>query len=823
MRKVVRDVWSRKTRTLLVSASIFIGVLGVVTLFSSSDLLISQLENDIQQDRLAMMRIFVTVTRAAEIDNAAVLNDLNAQAGVTVVEGRAVYALLWKLPAEERFREGTIATYSSPLDQVQIEPPRKIEGEYPQPGQNQIAIERRMAERWDLRVGDSVDVRVLSGAEGELKQESFVITAILFQPYGEQRGPGFADYESLVFATYSDAQLIGGLNGFNQLYARFVDFPTAEARAQEFREAISYLTPYTPVFFSVEDPAHSVLIENTRSTNQVLIMLALVALIVSGFLVVNVINAIVVEQRRQIGVMKSLGASRWDNFTIYAGIALTYGAIGVIPGVILGIPAGFGMAQALAEQNNTIIDGFAVSPSGILIGIVVGLAVPLLAAIVPVFNGTRVRIIDAMTDLGIRTDYGRGPLSRLITWLPMPLTMRQALHNVNQKKFRLALTGITLTLAVGAFMGIYAVFTSLNAVLDGIFAAFGNQLTIDPNEGQRFEVVRDLIEDPAFQATLAEKGLIGIRAVEPGAQMAIEIDGYEPPPNQAGPPGVAGTGVNTRNPDLFELDMRSGQSWEEDPDLEGVIISSRIADGMGKKPGDTIVIMAGGNHGEFPVLGVVNIPFDWVWMKYEDLARLGGLYLDTEDATGQPEIYPNSISIITDPTDVSAKEVDALIEELNPMLLANGIPANFTNWIEFKDFISQFLLVFNVILYFAAALIALVGAIGLLTTLSMSVFERQKEIGVMRSVGATSQEVALQFLIEGLIIGVAAWAIGIPIGYLISRGLNAALPFEGLAKGFPAETVILGLIGMLVIVTVASLWPSLVAARKTISEILRYQ
>jgi ABC-type antimicrobial peptide transport system permease subunit len=372
-------------------------------------------------------------------------------------------------------------------------------------------------------------------------------------------------------------------------------------------------------------------------------------------------------------------------------------------------------------------------------------------------------------------------------------------------------------------MGIYAVFTSLNAVLDGIFAAFGNQLTIDPNEGQRFEVVRDLIEDPAFQATLAEKGLIGIRAVEPGAQMAIEIDGYEPPPNQAGPPGVAGTGVNTRNPDLFELDMRSGQSWEEDPDLEGVIISSRIADGMGKKPGDTIVIMAGGNHGEFPVLGVVNIPFDWVWMKYEDLARLGGLYLDTEDATGQPEIYPNSISIITDPTDVSAKQVDALIEELNPMLLANGIPANFTNWIEFKDFISQFILVFNVILYFAAALIALVGAIGLLTTLSMSVFERQKEIGVMRSVGATSQEVALQFLIEGLIIGVMAWAIGIPIGYLISRGLNAALPFEGLAKGFPAETVLLGLIGMLVIVTVASLWPSLAAARKTISEILRYQ
>ena len=51
-------------------------------------------------------------------------------------------------------------------------------------------------------------------------------------------------------------------------------------------------------------------------------------MIVSGFLVTNVISAIVLEQSRQIGVMKSLGATRWDNFLMYSGIALTYGMIG---------------------------------------------------------------------------------------------------------------------------------------------------------------------------------------------------------------------------------------------------------------------------------------------------------------------------------------------------------------------------------------------------------------------------------------------------------------------------------------------------------------
>lgn len=82
---------------------------------------------------------------------------------------------------------------------------------------------------------------------------------------------------------------------------------------------------------------------------------------------------------------------------------------------------------------------------------------------------------------------------------------------------------------------------------------------------------------------------------------------------------------------------------------------------------------------------------------------------------------------------------------------------------------------------------------------------------------------AVQFLVEGITVGVVAWALGIPLGYVISRGLSAALPFETFGIGFPPQTAIFGLAGMLVVVTVASLWPSLAAARKTVSDILRYQ
>jgi putative ABC transport system permease protein len=826
LRKILRDVGSRKTRTFLVSFSIFIGVFGVVALFSTGELLIKQLEKDIQKDHLAMMRIVLTASREAQIDNDAALATLRTQPGVTVLEGRAVYPILWKLPDEDRFRDGIVAAYSEPLDQLVLEVPRLTRGAFPEAGQGQIAIERRMAERWDLEIGDQIDVRVLSAAgSSEIVQETLTISGITFQAYGEQTNSGLADYESLAFAAYPDAQRIAGFNGYNLLYGRFIDYETAKVESAHFQAAISDNTEYTPVFSVVENPEKSPVIENTRRTNGVLIMLAMVALLVSGFLVVNVVNSIVVEQRRQIGVMKSLGASRFDNFYIFAGIALSYGLLGVIPGVILGVPGGYFMAQALAEQSNTIIEEFAISPAGIILGIVVGLAVPFLAAVIPVFNGTRVSILSAMTDYGISTDYGQGPIARVIRAMPLPLTLRQAFNNVNQKKFRLALTGITLTVAVGAFMGIFAVFSSLNAVVDDIFAVFGSEMSIVPLEGQQFEAIRDVVMTDEFKQRLDEKGLLAITSVDPGAQLAIEVEGYEPPPAQTGPPGVSAFGINADNPELMDFDLRSGTDWRENPDLDGIVISSNLADATGKDAGDSMVIQAGGGKGTFAIIGVINFPFDWIWMRYEDLAHLGGLYLvppsEGDDSAG--EIYPNSISIMLDEPDPTVEQVDAVIEEVKDAMLANGVNATYTNWIEFREFISNFIMVFNIILYFAAALIAAVGAIGLLTSLSMSVFERQKEIGVMRSVGATSRAVALQFLVEGLTIGILAWVAGIPLGYIISRGLNSALPFQNLGGGFPLQTIILGLVGMIIVVTIASLWPSLAAARRTISDILRYQ
>jgi ABC-type antimicrobial peptide transport system permease subunit len=81
-----------------------------------------------------------------------------------------------------------------------------------------------------------------------------------------------------------------------------------------------------------------------------------------------------------------------------------------------------------------------------------------------------------------------------------------------------------------------------------------------------------------------------------------------------------------------------------------------------------------------------------------------------------------------------------------------------------------------------------------------------------------------QFLTEGLVVGIIAWIVGLPLAYLIEVGLLSVTGFDETFKAvFPVSAAIIVLVGMLLITALASLWPSLSAARKTVSDILRYQ
>jgi len=965
-RKIISDVLGRKGRTALVSLAIFIGVAGTIALFSMSNILVGQLKEDVKEDKLAMLDVRITINEDVELVNDTYLQALNELTGTTNVIGVVNAVCQFKLNADdETFQDGFINASSVPYSSASpIEPLRLVSGRYPSQDANEIAIEQRLADKYGLKVGDRIFLRISSpsreksqaGATGTM--EVWTIAGIVFNPYvgaSEEGGPGGleATPEESMYSHVNDANYVSGTTGYTHFKARFVDYSTAEEMSGEFISLIADDMPYIPVSAHSADPANNELVSKAEQIGSIMSYLALASLVVTGFLVFNVISAIVGEQRRQIGLLKALGATRLDNLLMYCGIAFAYGVIGVVPGVIVGIPGGYVASSLLAPRMDTVLGGFQISPVAIAIGVLVGLLTPVLAAIVPVFLGTRVKILEAFTDLGLDARYGAGPIARLIGILPLPTTIRQGLSNASLKKGRLALTVITLAIAVGVFMGIFAAFTSLITGFD-MFADYNNvEIGVFPFEGREPAEVITVLEDD-FQAAGNET----LASIEPGFQAQIEIEGYESKlmgDRGGGGVNAYGYAVESDTP-AFNFSMTEGEILSTDTAGDGVILSNLLANNMGKGIGDTIVVNSFGitteltivgvseylleqiwldwrtlalavgytanaptpnmyftavilenyegslpdnqvtivgiddraeeylilgqfeqgefitpgepgiilsqdaaaNGGysvgdtltlaattqdgasaEYPIVGIFRlpeisdeeasseetaseeeseeIPPDIVCMFWLDLARLEGV-----DLSGDP--LPRGYFVTTNLDDPTLDELDGIVDEVNDVMLDNGIPSYTFNYVAGMESFRQMFQTFQVIMQLVAGLIALVGALGLLTTLSMNVFERQREIGVMRAIGAGSATVAAQFLTEGLLVGLMAWVVGLPLAAALQALLLDVGGFtDFLAVTFPLVAAIYGLVGIAIVSTIASLWPSIVAARKTVSNTLRYQ
>lgn len=935
--KIWRDVRARLGRTALVSCAIFIGVAGTIAIFSMSFVLVGQLQEDIKPDELPMITIYGGGTSPTDEAKMAGMEEIP---GITDIVGLVINPMRFKLSADqEDYDDGSISSFTVDYAEgLPLIPLRLVEGDYPARDQKQVAVEQRMAEQYDLGVGDSVFINILSpNSEGEVNTlEEWTITGVVFHPYSGLYGQNVQP-QTAVYGYIPEANYIGGTIGLGGFMTRFTDYDTAVENEELLTNFVANDMDYLVGFVQKEDPAQNQLVRSVATLAGTMSFLAIIALVVSGFLVVNVISSIVVEQKRQIGVMKSIGASTWDNFLIYTGMAFAYGMIGVAIGVPVGVLGGNVATQALAPELNTVIEGFQFSIPAIIIGVVVGLAIPVFAALIPVAFGTRVTILEALTDLGIDANYGSGPLAKLISLLPVPITVRQGLSNISIKKVRLIFTVITLSIAVGAFMGIFAFFSNLTSGINNYLESFNVQVGVFPTQVRNVEGVERILKSE----------FPNIESIEPGFLLQVEFEGYEPVASAGGPPGIFAYGydINSDTP-AFNFTIDEGNQLDDSNAANGVIFSSQLAKNMKVKIGDTVTIKVPGNQQDLIIQGISEYPLDQVWLDWRLMALLAGytsaeitspipmpqeaqsfiqyaspltvaeselvalgfsadavnflsgvvtegaLYkpganevvisaglaqaqnlslgdtisvtstqadgssadytivgiltlpaqvtegglpsdfiglfwedlatLDGQDLTGEPR--PAGYFVVTNIDEPTVRQSKDFLEDVNETMLANGLPIQSFNFVELVEQINQGFVIFQLILQAVALLIALVGALGLFTTLSMSVFERQKEIGVMRSIGAGSGTIISQFLTEGLVTGIIAWIIGLPLAFGILAGLFSITGFGGtFASDFPPLAAVLGLAGMLGITFVASIWPSLSASRKTVSDILRYQ
>ena len=137
---------------------------------------------------------------------------------------------------------------------------------------------------------------------------------------------------------------------------------------------------------------------------------------------------------------------------------------------------------------------------------------------------------------------------------------------------------------------------------------------------------------------------------------------------------------------------------------------------------------------------------------------------------------------------------------------------------------------FNIIvgmLLIMAVLMAFVGGLGLMGTMSLNVLERTREIGVMRAVGASNGAIRGIVMVEGMMIGLISFLVGallaIPLGQLLSDALGAVIFQTPLHYTVASDGIIIWFVVVVVISTLATILPAQNAARLTVREVLAYE
>jgi putative ABC transport system permease protein len=787
-RKILRDLWRSKGRTLLAVASIFIGVFAVGMVSGMSDLMPARMIDSYRETNPA--HIFMAFAGTIDQD---VVSRLERTPGVAAIEGGRGFGAQWRLNPSAPWRNATIVLRDDYADQ-KINTSQLVRGAWP--SKHTLAAEELAVQVFGVPANGIVWMKV-DDREREMKIAGVVQDLAINSPlFG-----GNATF----YISRQMAEDVFGARGYDRLYAQVEAFtePRAEAIAQDLKQQIEQGGP--PVwFYRVDPPDKHPAQDMINGVNLILGVMAVLTLGLGLFLVINTINAIVAQQVPQIGMMKAIGGTTRQMLLLYLSSVLVYSLLALAVAVPLGALAASRLTATLLPLMPIPPDpAFRVSQSALTQQILIGLLVPLLAALWPVFSGVRITVREAISSYGISARYGKGLLDRLLArWRSLPRTMALTLRNTFRRKGRVALTQITLIMAGVVFVMVASSSESFNYTIDFLTNSLGLKVLVNFQRAVRSDEAKAIITaQPNVDQVEMQIFQVGSAFNNPDAERGEDIF------------------VNAFRPDsrLLHLPIVTGR-WLSTEDDHAVVLTKEVADKVGVKAGDKIYIsLEGGKKTEWTIVGTV---FDLSNMQRNVFVPLS-TYQRENGLTGRA----TSAWISTAPDDVATQR--RVEKEVRDILNERGLPVGGTQTQESirANSNSQFSILTTMLLAMSA-LIAAVGAIGLGGTLSINVLERRREIGVMRAIGASTLTIAWLFIGEGLLLGLLAWLIAIPLSIpvgqvfatVIGQVINLTIIYQ-----FSWNGALQWLIIIVVLSILGSALPARRATRVSVRESLAYE
>ncbi len=817
-RKVVRDLLGNKTRTLIVVLSISVGVFAVGTIANSQAIL----THDLAERYAAIDPASATLVLAQPFDDELV-DAVWRTTGVKDAEGRAVIAArIRKAGGEDGYPlQLTALDYGhNRLNKIRPEV-----GEYP-PRRHDIVLERTCLDFMRMRVGDTVEIETPSNLRREMRVAGTVRDLTIVPPVYSAPIVGYMSMDTL--------EWLGAPRGYNQLLIAVADPRSARDRAeiQRISDSIQHHRilasgrEVTNVDIPI-NPGQPPLAFVINAMLLVLGALSVLVLLPTGFLVLNTISALLMQQVRQIGVMKALGARTGQIAAMYLTFVALLGLASLVLPVPLSVSAARGFSGYVAGLLNFDLTSFSFPFHILALEIAAGIAVPLLAAMYPVIAGARITVRQAITSYGIaysaretnrpasvstRADsqslisilqspipvlHPRIPI--LLSQLPRPLLL--SVRNTIRKRTRLVFTLAPLVLAGTLAMSVLSVRASLLRSLDEL-AQFWN-----------YDVALDLAErEPTARLRTAAlvPGVVQVESWHNAAAVRVRADESE-----STIISLIAVAPGTR---LVRPIMVSGR-WLLPEDENAVVLSAGVL--RGEKDiqlGDSITLKVDGRTSTWRVVGFSQAGMTPISFAYVNLPYFAQVM--------RHPLSANSLRIVTEQHDAASQL--AVMRSVESALKLSGVRVNLTEaTAEVVERITSGMSVLIVSLLLLAILLALVGALGLMGTLSLNVLERTREIGILRAIGASNRAVMQTILAEAVAIGLVSWAGAIPLSYPLGRILSDQLGIQlfqsPLSFSFASEGIVLWLVAVLFLSPIAGYLPARRATGLTVREVLAYE
>jgi putative ABC transport system permease protein len=715
-----------------------------------------------------------------------------------------------------------------------------VDGKWP--GANQVVIDEATANKEHLRVGEAIGVQA-NGPTLRMRISGFV-------HFGGAASLGGATLSGFDLATAQ--RLFARVGKLDQIRAKGKPGVTPARLAAEIRAILPAGTQVRTGQGQAREDA-----KNTESflnfLQDFLLAFGGIALFVGSFVIANSLSITIAQRTRELATLRSLGASRRQVRGSIVVEALAMGAFASVVGIGVGLGLGVGLFKLFDAVGFTLPnDGLVLHTRTIVVALVVGILVTVLASLRPALRATRVPPIAAVRE-GFELPPGRfakyRPVgSALLTALGFALLVYGLfVHGLGTKQILLYMGLGTLLVFLGVALLSARFARPLAWALGAPASRFGGAAGALARDNARRNPQRTASTASALMIGLALVTLVaviaaGITKSFRGAVNDLWISGYaitaqnnfEPIPIAAGNAAAHAAGVqaiaNVRAGDalilgkvdqatavnpgaaqIFRIDWLDGGSNSVFTRLgaHGAFVESGFAKTHHLTVGSPLALTAPtGKTLGLRVLGIFKAPTggspfgpvtisDAAWDKLYDspanlysFVRMRGGETPAAKAALERQLssFPNA--------KVQTKEqfIDNQIGGLNAIL--------------------------NV-LYVLLALSVVVSLFGIVNTLVLTVFERTRELGMLRAVGMTRRQVRRMIRHESVITSLMGGAIGIVLGLVLGGLLAARVDF--IVFALPWRQVIVFAVAAVVVGLLAAIFPARRAAKLNVLEALQYE